>query len=245
MKRRGPPNRHAEAARAAKRHQREDASPIPHSAAEALVSVVASTPEPLALRAESIAPWPVLQLLVDDFFIYMHPLMPFPHEPSFRQALASRADRTNRQFLALLASMIGVLVASFPRTARAHLKAQHSAGLFPTAVAMVDHCRSIALEARGASFMAKQAMSVDDAATSYFLGLAAGYTLQWIPCSRFLRESLSLCNELRIHRPRDLPGSTGYPPDLAGTSSGANKPIDHIKDQIGKRIFWVMFAGIR
>ncbi|KAI1744975.1 hypothetical protein F4680DRAFT_403909 [Xylaria scruposa] len=245
MKRRGPPNKHAEAARAAKRSQVDNTSPIPHDAAEALVSV-ATADGPLALDAEAIAPWPVLQLLVDDFFTYIHPLMPFPHEPSFRQAFARRADRTNREFLALLASMIGVLVASFPRSARAHLKAQHSAGLFPTAVTMIDHCRSIALEARGPMFMAKQDMSVDDAAASYFLGLAAGYTLQWKPCRRFLAETMSFCRELGTHRPRDLSGLAGSIPDLASAlNAAASKPVDHIKDQIGKRIFWVMVAGIR
>ncbi|KAJ2966488.1 hypothetical protein NUW58_g10649 [Xylaria curta] len=142
--------------------------------------------------------------------------------------------------------MIGILVASFPRSARAHLKAQHSAGLFPTAITMIDHCRSIALEARGATFMAKQEMTVDDAATSYFLGLAAGYTLQWKPCRRFLAETMSFCRELGTHRPRDPSGLAGSLPDLASAlSSAANRPIDHIKDQIGKRIFWVMVAGIR
>ncbi len=245
MKRRGPPNKHAEAARAAKRHQLDDASPAPHSATDSLMAV-APADDPVAFDAEAIAPWPVLQLLVDDFFTYIHPLMPFPHEPSFRQALASRADRTNREFLALLASMIGILVASFPRSARAHLKAQHSAGLFPTAITMIDHCRSIALEARGTTFMAKHEMSVDDAAASYFLGLAAGYTLQWKPCRRFLAETMSFCRELGTHRPRDLSSLAGYLPDLAAAANSiANKPVDHIKDQIGKRIFWVMVAGIR
>ncbi|KAI0813710.1 hypothetical protein GGR55DRAFT_635574 [Xylaria sp. FL0064] len=249
MKRRGPPNKHAEAARAAKRHQIDtNGSPLQHhsAVAEALMQPVAPPDGAMALDAEAIAPWPVLQLLVDDFFTYIHPLMPFPHEPSFRQAFAARADRTNREFLALLASMVGVLVASFPRSARAHLKAQHSAGLFPTAITMIDHCRSIALEARGTTYLAKHEMSVDDAATSYFLGLAAGYTLQWKPCRRFLAETMSFCRELNTHRPRDLSNLAGYLPDLAAAANSiANKPIDHIKDQIGKRIFWVMVAGVR
>ncbi|KAI0416018.1 hypothetical protein F5X98DRAFT_203000 [Xylaria grammica] len=244
MKRRGPPNKHAEAARA-KRHQVDNGSPIPHNATEALMPVAPSD-GPVTLDAESIAPWPILQLLVDDFFTYLHPLMPFPHEPSFRQAFASRADRTNREFLTLLASMVGILVASFPRSARAHLKAQHSAGLFPTAITMIDHCRTIALEARGTTFMTKQEMSVDDAAASYFLGLAAGYTLQWKPCRRFLAETMSFCRELGTHRPRNLSSAANCLPDLAAAANSmANKPVDHIKDQIGKRIFWVMVAGIR
>ncbi|KAI1822567.1 hypothetical protein F4861DRAFT_513990 [Xylaria intraflava] len=247
MKRRGPPNKHAEAARAAKRHEIDHASPIPHNAAEALVSI-ATTDGPVALDAEAIAPWPVLIMLVDDFFTYMHPLMPFPHEPSFRQAFANRADRTDRDFLALLASMIGVLVASFPRSARVQLKAQNSVGGFPTAITMIDHCRSVALEARGANFTAKQDMTVDDAATSYFLGLAASYTLQWKLCRRFLAETMSFCRELGTHQSRDLASSVGHISDTVAaldSVSLASKPIDHIRDQIGKRIFWAMVATIR
>ncbi|KAI2631278.1 hypothetical protein GGS21DRAFT_524109 [Xylaria nigripes] len=246
MKRRGPPNKHAEAARAAKRHELDTGSAVMHTAAaEPLVSI-ATTDGPVALDAEAIAPWPVLQLLVDDFFTYIHPLMPFPHEPSFRQAFVNREDRTDREFLALLASMIGILVASFPRSARAHLKAQHSGGIFPTAITMIDHCRSVALEARGAMFMAKQDISVEDAAASYFLGLAAGYTLRPKLCRRFLAETMSFCRELIAHRPRDMTNSTGQMHDLtAAVDSAVNKPIDHIKDQISKRIFWVMIAGIR
>ncbi|KAI0388886.1 hypothetical protein F5Y17DRAFT_463274 [Xylariaceae sp. FL0594] len=240
MKRRGPPNKHAEAAKASKRHHME-MSPMPQTAADALVSATMS-PRSLNLDAESIAPWPVLQLLVDDFFTYIHPLTPFPHQPNFRQAFMARADRTNREFLALLASMVGALVASFPRSARAHLKAQHSAGLFPSAVTMVDHCRSIALEARGTSFMAKEEMSVDDAATSYFLALAAGYTLQWKLFRRFFAETQSFCRELGIHRSQDVANLASHSNVINAATS---KPIDHIKDQIGKRIFWVMVASIR
>ncbi|KAI1494229.1 hypothetical protein F5X96DRAFT_676539 [Biscogniauxia mediterranea] len=242
MKRRGPPNKHAEAAKAAKRPRNEP----PQDVAEALVSIAANNTAPGPFDAEKIAPWPILQLLVDDFFTYIHPLMPFPHEPTFRHAFNSRLDRSSGEFLALLASMIGVLVASFPRSARAHLKAQQSTGLFPTAATMIEHCRTIALDARGARFMLKQEMSVDDAATSYFLGIAAAYTLQWKPCKRFMSETLSFCREIVAQRQRDPPNLEAQVAGLAvDVNEMAGKPIDHIKDQISKRIFWVMVAGAR
>ncbi|KAI8959170.1 hypothetical protein F5Y11DRAFT_333895 [Daldinia sp. FL1419] len=248
MKRRGPPNKHAELARAAKRARNEDVSPAPHHAAETLVSI-ATHNAPVGLDAEAIAPWPILELLVDDFFTYIHPLTPFPHQPSFRAALASRMDRSSGEFLALLASMVGVLVASFPRSARSHLKAQHSTGLFPSAITMIDHCRSIALEARGARFMMKEEMSPDDAATSYFLGLACAHTLQWRMCKRFLTETITFCRELATRRPRAISAIEASMPNSAITlnalNASSNKIIDHIKDQMGKRIFWVMVAGVR
>ncbi|KAI1210092.1 uncharacterized protein F4807DRAFT_69613 [Annulohypoxylon truncatum] len=247
MKRRGPPNKHAEAARLAKRPRNDDVSPAPHHAAETLVSIAAHNGQTVGgLDAETIAPWGILELLVDDFFTYIHPLMPFPHEPTFRAAFASRMDKTSSEFLALVASMVGVLVASFPRSARSHLKAQHSTGLFPSAVAMIDHCRVIAVEARGAQFMIKDHMSVDIAATSYFLGLAAAHTLQWRLCKRFFTETMTFCRELLGNYQQSGPTVTQQIPGLTQmANASANGPIDHIKDQISKRIFWVMVAGVR
>jgi len=269
MKRRGPPNKHAEAAKN-KRPRLEPSfapgiqpqpqqqlqphihpqlqaqlgpqlqpamSPNPQNAAQALVSIAAHGPSS-GLDAEAIAPFPVVLLLIDDFFTYIHPLAPFPHEPTFRQQLHNREDRTSREFLALLASMVGVLVASFPRSARLHLKTQQHASLFPRAITLIERCRVVALEARGPLFTNKEDATVYDAATSYFLGLAAGYTMQWKPCRRFMGECLSLIREMGYHKPRDLGSSM-----LGITYRGP--AFDHVQDQVGKRIFWVLFLGVR
>ena len=239
MKRRGPPNRHAEAAKAAKRQRLEpNLSPGPHNAAETLISIAGTQEPQTVMDAELIAPWPVLVLLVDDFFTYIHPLTPFPHEPTFKQAFLAREDRTNREFLALLASMIGSLVASFPRTARLHLKAQHGMNLFPKAIHLIERCRTVAMDARGPKFLMKEEVTVYDAATSYFLGLAAGYVMQWKLCRRYMNETMTFIRELGYHKPRDL-GSHMFGVTYRGPS------FDHVQDQLGKRIFWVMFLGIR
>ncbi|OBR16540.1 Zn 2cys6 transcription factor [Colletotrichum higginsianum IMI 349063] len=256
LKRRGPPNKHAEAARAARKQRIEPGmsavtaaftsygsavtpSPSPHNAAQALVSIAEG---PARLDAESIAPMPILELLIDDFFTYIHPLAPFPHEPTFRHSFANREDRTNPEFLGLLASMIAALVASFPRSARQHLKTQHSTHLFPKAIVMIERCRDIALDTRGARWALKQPKTLDDAATSYFMGLAAGYTFQLGKYRYFTTECLSLIRELGFHRPKhpnELPtfGNDDCSPDPL--------PFHHIKDQIGKRIFWCLLLGVR
>ncbi|KAK3690386.1 hypothetical protein B0T22DRAFT_192444 [Podospora appendiculata] len=238
MKRRGPPNKHAAAARAAKRPRLEpNLSPGPHNAAETLISIAGAQDNQAPLDAESIAPLSVLLLLVDDFFTYIHPLVPFPHEPTFRQSFANREDQTSREFLALLASMIGSLVASFPRSARLHLKAQHGMSMFPKAITLIERCRAVALQARGPMFYSKDEVTVYDAATSYFLGLAAGYTMQWKVCRRFMTETMTFVRELGYHKPRDL---TSF-----GVTYHRGPSFDHVQDQIGKRIFWVMFLGVR
>jgi hypothetical protein len=240
MKRRGPPNKHAEAARAAKQQRLEpNISPGPHNAAETLISIAGGQDAQQVLDAESIAPWPVLTLLIDDFFTYIHPLAPFPHEPTFRMSFTARQDRTNRGFLALLASMIGCLVASFPRTARLHLKTQqHGMKMYPKAITLIDRCRTVALEARGPTFYSRDDITVYDAATSYFLGLAAAYTMQWKVCRRFMAECMAFIRELGYHKPRDL-GSSMFGVTYRGPS------FNHVEDQLGKRIFWCMFVGLR
>ena len=250
MKRRGPPNKHAEAARAAKQPRLEPnfntLSPGPHTAAKTLVSIsgapgVPPPPAQISSRpftdAEAIAPMPVLVELVDDFFKYIHPLTPFPHEPTFRHSFHSRDDQRNPEFLALLASMIGCLAASFPRAVRLHLKA-HGVNRFPKATVLIERCRQVALDARGPQFYNKDEVTVYDAATSYFLGLAAGYRLQWKVCRRFMTEAMGFVRELGYHKPRDLGSSM-----LGVTYRGPS--FDHVQDQIGKRIFWVLFLGTR
>ncbi|KAG9251780.1 uncharacterized protein F5Z01DRAFT_683111 [Emericellopsis atlantica] len=242
-KRRGPPNKHAEAAKAAKRARIEPLpasfpTPSPQMATKGLLNLTAEGVQ----DAESIAPMPVLELLIDDFFTYIHPLAPFPHEPTFRQSFANREDRTRPEFLGLIASMIGGLVASFPRSAREHLKAQHSTHLFPRAIVLIEKCRDIALNSRGPRFAAKQPKTLDDAATSYFLGLAASYTHQWNLSHFFMSETLTLIRELGFSRPKnpgELPtfGNDQYSPDPL--------PFNHVKDQVGKRIFWCLLLGNR
>ncbi|KAH6649436.1 hypothetical protein F5144DRAFT_5772 [Chaetomium tenue] len=240
MKRRGPPNKHAEAAKAAKQQRLEpNISPGPHNAAETLISISGGQDAQHILDAESIAPWPVLTLLIDDFFTYIHPLAPFPHEPTFRMSFTAREDRTNRAFLGLLASMIGALVASFPRTARLHLKTQqHGMHMYPKSITLVDRCRTVALEARGASFCSKDDITVYDASTSYFIALAAAYTMRWKLYRRFMAESMAFIRELGYHKPRDL-GSSMFGVTYRGP------PFNHVEDQLGKRMFWCLFLGLR
>lgn len=254
VKRRGPPNKAVEAIRL-KKQRLEEAGPgalqapgypnasatTPHTAAQALVSI-AGTENQMRLDAEAIAPRPILEALVDDFFTYIHPLCPFPHQPTFQAAFVNREDRTDPEFLALLASMIGALVASFPRTARAHLKNQQSTHMFPRAIIMIDKCRDIALEARGAKWAAKQPKTMNDAATSYFLSLAASYTLQWTIGRLHMSESLCVLNELGFNRPKH-PGE--LPTFGSDTCDPDKPPFNHVKDQTGKKIFWCVFLGVR
>ncbi|KAK7745697.1 hypothetical protein SLS62_009663 [Diatrype stigma] len=110
---------------------------------------------------------------------------------------------------------------------------------------MIERCRDVALEARGPLFMAAEEMTVEDAATSYLLGLTAAYTLRWKPCKRFMAETMTFVREVSVHRNKGFtPGAPGS--DITSSFGvPSNKPVDHIKDQMTKRIFWVIVAGVR
>jgi Fungal specific transcription factor domain len=208
----------------------------PNNVAETLVSFSSSA----VLNAESICRLPILELLIDDFFTYIHPLCPFPHEPSFRSAFNSREDLSNPQFLALTASMVGVLVASFPRRPRLHLKAARMENLFPNSISFVEKCHSIAIQARGAGYLDNPDLNVYDAITSYFLGLSGAYTFKWRQTRLYFGETLTMLRVIGVHKVKERARSGNdfdQPPQP--------EPVDYIKEQLGRRVFWVMFVGIR
>lgn len=188
-----------------------------------------------------------MNALIDDFFMYIHPLCPFPHEPSFREAWERREDYTNPAFLALLASMIAALVSSFPRKPRLHLKAQ-TRHEYPSHLALVDKCREVCAQARGPGYLDKPSLNVYDACTSYFLGLTGAYVFQWRQLRLYFAESLSIIRSLGLHRSSDrtyaslasAPGAWG-----GANPDGRDPKVDHITEEIGRRVFWTVFVGVR
>ncbi|PNS20702.1 hypothetical protein CAC42_2947 [Sphaceloma murrayae] len=257
-RRRGPPNRHAEAIKRRKLDEHNGSPPqvMPSSPTHAAQALAALSSHPAAapasqLSAESILPIETIDLLINDYFTYIHPLCPFPHEPSFREAWRRREDYTNRPFLALLASMVAALVASFPRKPRLHLKAQRREKLYANHVELVDKCLKVCSTARGPGYLESQHLTVHDAATSYLLGMAGTYTFRWRTGRLYLGECLTIIKALGLHKAQDntylnlggLPsmyGSNG--PDHEGSKEEVH---DHITLQVSRRVFWTAFVTSR
>ncbi|KAI6795328.1 hypothetical protein KC361_g5045 [Hortaea werneckii] len=255
-RRRGPPNRHAEAI---KRRRLEEVAGSPHMsstpsspthAAQALAALSSHT-SGQQLSAESICPIETLDLLIDDFFTYIHPLCPFPHEPSFREAWKRREDLSNKSFLALLASMIGALVASFPRKPRLHLKAQKRESLFPNHMSLVQRCQQVCAAARGPGYLESDTLSVYDAATSYFLALMGVYTFRWRLGRLYFGECLTILRTLGLHKAKEqthtqlghFPTAVGA--NGAGGDGSGDQQLDNITMEMGRRIFWTMFVSVK
>ncbi|KAJ5122631.1 hypothetical protein N7448_003767 [Penicillium atrosanguineum] len=260
-RRRGPPNRHAENLKKQKLEAQPDNSP-----ASLPEYPLPSTPQPYAASihssttlfpasAEAICSLHTVQLLLDDFFMYIHPLVPVPHEPTFRAAFERREDTTSGTFLALLASMIGVLVASFPRRPKLRLNTEAERSAFPNSIALVKRCHDVAIQARGIGYLDRNA-TVYDAATSYFLGLCSGYIYSMRRCRVYLAECRTMIQVYDMCRsPTNLPSAPGI--NATGPMSPAsamthdqpaqnltdNTTVDLITQELGRRLFYVTLVG--
>ncbi|OOF97047.1 hypothetical protein ASPCADRAFT_44905 [Aspergillus carbonarius ITEM 5010] len=251
-RRRGPPNRHAEAFKKQKLAESPSGSPSPsdHTTTPGPPALTpSSSPAPLSL--ESICSLPTVRLLIDDFFTFIHPLVPVPHEPTFRASLERREDLTNPTFLALTAAMIGTLVASFPRRPKQHIKTEAEKAAFPHSMALVKRCHDVAVQARGSGYLDRSA-TIYDAAISYFLGLCSGYVWHIRRCRAYLAECLTmihvydLCrqsNRFSSMTPTSPSSSSRYSQDPSGAM--ADTPVDIVEQELGRRLFYTTIAGYR
>lgn len=176
-------------------------------------------------------------------------MTPVPHEPSFRAALERREDLSNPTFLALLASMVGCLVAAFPWRARFHLKAQNMEKLAPNSTSLIDRCHKIAIDACGPAYLDKS-FTVHDVVISYLQGLIGAYTFNWQSCRAYLGQSLTISRTIGLHHAK----GSGHA-DYEGAPSGMDpngrdgalqeQGTDLILQELGRRTFWIMFVAIK
>ena len=139
--------------------------------------------------------------------------------------------------------MIGALVVSFPRKPRLHIKAQHKENLFPNSTSLIERCHKIAVEARGTGFLDKQ-LTVYDAATSYLLGLTGAYSLKWRQSKLYFGECFTILRSLGLHKSSDSSISPGNSP-RSSSAEGQDVQINYIMEEMGRRVFWVLFVGAK
>ena len=250
-KRRGPPNRHAEALKRQKMESGgmpgQSGSNSPTHAAQALASF-AQTPF-YKQNMETIAPLPIVGALIQDYFTYIHPMIPIPHEPSFREALDGREDNTNPIFLALLTAMVGCVVACFPARLRQHHRTQNIGGSLDP-VDCVQRCHAIIVQAREPNYLDRE-FTVHDAAISYLLGMTGVYTRNWHKARIYLEQCLTMSRLLGVHKANgpDFTNADGSP-SLAPSTNGHDLSDQHVQPnvvfvELGKRVFWLVFMAVK
>ncbi|KAL8668174.1 MAG: hypothetical protein Q9202_000152 [Teloschistes flavicans] len=224
--------------------QLEDAAGIenggpssPTYAAHTLASL-AQQPMP---STESICPSTLLDRLIDDYFKYIHPLIPIPHEPTFRELLENQDYPLSPLNLALLASMVGTLVAAAPHLPRQHIQQLQMDNIFPNSQTLVDRCRKTAIDAHGLYHFQRQ-QTVEDAMIAYLQGLIGGYTSDWYTCRLYMGQCVTISRVIGLHR-QDGPGSeaaANMNPKQAVMVPGQGTNV--VLQELSKRMFWIMFS---
>jgi len=249
-KRRGPPNRHAESLKKGRFDSDGGSGLSQPSSPTHAAQTLAAFAQQQVLSAESICPWPVLESLVYDYFTYIHPLIPLPHKPTFYHRFRSREDMSDPTFLALLASMVGCLVASFPRRPLQHFRAHGMEHAFPNSMSFVDRCHQVAMQAQGTGYLDRH-LTIYDAIINYLLGLTGGYTYNKQATLLYFKQCLSIMTTLGVHKESFAKVKAAGAPQARMVPNGhaSEGPqacgVDYILQELSRRTFWVMFVGIR
>ncbi|KAI4241778.1 MAG: hypothetical protein L6R42_011182, partial [Xanthoria sp. 1 TBL-2021] len=254
-KRRGPRNRAADAIREQMMNSANGNHPSQSNSPTYAARTLASLAQQPVLSADNICPPSLLNRFVDDYFSFIHPLLPIPHEPSFRAALAAREDLNSPTFLALLASMIGCLVASVPRRPRQHILDLQMEAAFPNSGILIERCRRTALEARGSAYLDRP-QTIEDAMISLFQAFIGAYSWHWDICRLYMGQCVTICRVLEIHRP-DGPGTEAavQAAKAAATHAIATGNVredmmpplpkaDVVLQELCKRMFWIVFSTV-
>ena len=260
-KRRGPPNKHAESLKRkfdspdGPAMSRPQASSPTHAA-----QTLAYFSQQQVLSAESICPISMLGRLVDDYFTFIYPLVPIPHEQSFRAAFNRRQDLTNGTFLAQIASMIGYLVACHPLRPRQHIREgipvehqQQMESMYSNPMDLVDRCHKIANEALGPTYSDRK-MSVHDAVVSYLQALTCIQTFNRQGAIHHFKQCKNISaavglNKVNVTSTTTTNGHTKPAARMTANGHALEGPhhigVDLLMQELGSRTFWALFAGLK
>ncbi|KAI8219490.1 hypothetical protein K4K54_009454, partial [Colletotrichum sp. SAR 10_86] len=91
--------------------------------------------------------------MMADYLDLVYPLVPVVHRPTFRQDLASNRDLTDRDFFALLMSLVALTVGLLPSRFRVYRAVDPEVGIrFETRTAFINCCAEMATRLRDATY---------------------------------------------------------------------------------------------
>lgn len=201
---------------------------------------------------ESIFPLCTVQALLDGFFTYLYPISPFPHEKSFRNAWAMREDARSDPFLALLSSMLGAFISTFPRQARTIIEISGINLETHNVNSDIAKCRYVCNVARGSGLASSNESRTQEAATSLYLALMHMNVQKWQICQIYLSQCFSILGSMHM-QDHDSDTRSSSASKTSYLTSDGDEPafalsventgrIDHIETQVGRRIFWRAFG---
>ena len=131
--------------------------------------------------------------------------------------------------------MIGFSVAWYPRRAHKRLLGFGLRKLFTRSIDFVKRCREVLLRARGMDYLSSPTLSIYDAATSYFMMSMICCTYQMRGGDLSLGESYNILRYLEAYKSNS--SKRRY--------RNMNKPVNHIEQQMARRIYWTIFVCSR
>lgn len=258
-KRRGPPNKHAESLK--RKYDSPNGPAMPHlSSPTHAAHTLAYFSQQQVISAETICPMTMLEHLVDDYFTFIHPLVPLPHEQLFRDAFARRQDLNSPTFVALIASMLGYLVACFPQRPRQHIREgvpvehqQQMETMFSNPMDLVERCQKIAMEALGPAYLDHK-MSVDDVVINYLQALTRAQMFNRQSAINYLNQCMTISVILGLHKVNATSNANTNGHTIPAARMTANghaltgpHPVgaDQVTRELGKRTYWALFMGVK
>lgn len=128
--------------------------------------------------------------------------------------------------------MVGVLASAYPQRARNVFRTSGKEHMLPSPRKFADVCLQLCTAARGPAYLDRAELNVYDAATSYFIGQIYAHTGKHKPACRYLAESLTIIRNLDLDK--NLEGRRAF-----------EAQIDLITQELGRRIYWTIFADVK
>ncbi|KAF5246450.1 hypothetical protein FANTH_6822 [Fusarium anthophilum] len=187
---------------------------------------IASTASPAGCAfpypTDALLPRDLILFILNDYLVYVYPLVPVIHRTSFKIDLNRNTDLHDQNFLILIISLCALTVCILPSRLPTY-QGFSSPLRFRTRTEMVNHCHKLNQGFRDATYF--DTISHAKWASSFLLGIAfhqTGNTNQW----RMLEvEAMQLLRLLEVHRVSSYTG------------------LDPIEVQLRKKAFWLMFYG--
>ncbi|KAF9879159.1 hypothetical protein CkaCkLH20_03392 [Colletotrichum karsti] len=160
--------------------------------------------------------------MMADYLDLVYVLVPVVHRPTFRHDLANNRDVTDRDFFALLMSLVAITVGLLPSRFRVYRAVDPEAGIrFETRTAFISCCTELATRHRDARYW--DHINLRKWAVSYVLSVACFQTGQANRSRMFDIEFMQLAKLLGLHRISDYEG------------------LNCIETQLRKKAFWLLF----
>ncbi|KIW02989.1 hypothetical protein, variant [Verruconis gallopava] len=213
VKRRGPANKVAEELKRT-RYELTEMNQIPTTLPPESTSPYSSL--------DSIVPFETIHRLVYDFFTYLYPIFPFPHEHLVMDNLRKRDDAQCKSFNALISSMLAAFATLFPRKVNTAIGQLGQDGQSTTVKEFISRCIILCEQSRS-PLMSEE--NVNDAATSFFLGLVCYVERNYPRVELHLTEALAIVRFLGVER--------------NGVLADGNT-ADFVTIEISRRIYWAV-----